>query len=188
MSVYGMLVLGCWLVFAVVWFTMGLTAKPSTGGFAGGRGLLLRLALAVVAAVLVRAGHLDLGAEAFAATGHPLMRTMGVLLTAAGIGFAVWARLHLGRNWGMPMTMRAEPELVTSGPYAFVRHPIYTGMLLALLGSGLVAGPLWFVIFAAALVYFTYSAVNEERAMAERFPAAYPGYRARTRMLIPFLF
>ena len=62
------------------------------------------------------------------------LAAVGALLFACGIALAVWARLHLGRNWGMPMTQRAEPELVTSGPYRFVRHPIYTRLLTAMLG------------------------------------------------------
>ena len=67
-----------------------------------------------------------------------ILAVIGTLVFACGIGLAVWARLHLGRNWGMPMTQRAEPELVTSGPYRFVRHPIYSGLLAAMLGTALV--------------------------------------------------
>jgi protein-S-isoprenylcysteine O-methyltransferase Ste14 len=64
-----------------------------------------------------------------------ILTAIGAVLFACGIALAVWARLHLGRNWGMPMTQRAEPELVTSGPYRFVRHPIYSGLLTAMLGD-----------------------------------------------------
>jgi len=67
-----------------------------------------------------------------------ILAVIGALLFACGIALAVWARLHLGRNWGMLMTQRAEPELVTSGPYSFVRHPIYSGLLTAMLGTALV--------------------------------------------------
>jgi len=56
-----------------------------------------------------------------------LVSMLGVILCAAGVSFAVWARVHLGMNWGMPMSLREKPELVTSGPYQFVRHPIYSG-------------------------------------------------------------
>jgi len=64
-----------------------------------------------------------------------LMGGVGVALCALGIGLAIWARTYLGRNWGMPMSRKENPELVTSGPYAYVRHPIYTGLLIAMLGS-----------------------------------------------------
>jgi protein-S-isoprenylcysteine O-methyltransferase Ste14 len=99
----------------------------------------------------------------------------------------VWARIHLGRNWGMPMTERTEPELVTSGPYRFVRHPIYSGILLGLLGTGLATSLYWLIGFGVALVYFTYSATVEERTLTATFPDAYPKYKAHTKMLIPFL-
>jgi protein-S-isoprenylcysteine O-methyltransferase Ste14 len=81
----------------------------------------------------------------------------------------------------MPMTLKAEPELVTSGPYRFVRHPIYSGILLATLGTALAISGLWLVVFAVMGVYFVYSARVEERLMASSFPAAYPYYRAHTR-------
>ena len=77
---------------------------------------------------------------------------------ASGIGLAIWARIHLGRNWGMPTSQKADPELVTTGPYRFVRHPIYTGLLVALLGTALAVGELrcflGVVLAAKVLAYF----------------------------------
>ncbi|HTQ08904.1 MAG TPA: isoprenylcysteine carboxylmethyltransferase family protein, partial [Fimbriimonadaceae bacterium] len=106
---------------------------------------------------------------------------------ALGMAFAVWARVNLGANWGVPMTMRAEPELVKTGPYRQVRHPIYTGILLALLGSIPVAGRFWIPVFAVCLVYFVYSAIEEEKLMTREFPEQYPEYRKRTKMFIPYV-
>jgi protein-S-isoprenylcysteine O-methyltransferase Ste14 len=73
---------------------------------------------------------------------------------ATGIALAIWARVHLGRNWGMPMTQKAEPELVTSGPYRFVRHPIYSGLLAWLLGTALVTNLIGLIIVAILGGYF----------------------------------
>jgi protein-S-isoprenylcysteine O-methyltransferase Ste14 len=115
------------------------------------------------------------------------LRTMGTILFAAGLALAVWARAHLGRNWGMPMTQKDEPELVTTGPYRLIRHPIYTGILLAVLGSSLAMNLYWLVGLVVIGAYFVYSATVEERQLASSFPATYPGYRARTKMLIPFV-
>ena len=85
------------------------------------------------------------------------------------------------------MTQKNDPELVTSGPYRFVRHPIYSGLLLAIVGTAL-ATNLSLLIAAAVLgIYFAYSARVEERLLTTSFPVAYPGYRARTKMLIPFV-
>jgi protein-S-isoprenylcysteine O-methyltransferase Ste14 len=87
----------------------------------------------------------------------------------------------------MPMTERTEPELVTSGPYRFVRHPIYSGLLLAVLGTALAISLYWLIALAFLTAYFTYSATVEERLMTTSFPGEYDSYRARTNMLIPFV-
>src|ERR1700733_12990240 len=76
-----------------------------------------------------------------------IMRIIAVGLCATGIGFAIWARRHLGRNWSPGPIFKEDPELVTSGPYRFVRHPIYTGVLLALLGSILISTFPWWIMF-----------------------------------------
>ena len=78
----------------------------------------------------------------------PILGAIGALVFVSGIAVAIWARVHLGRNWGMPMTQKAEPELVTSGPYRFVRHPIYSGLLLALVGTALATNLLGLIIAA----------------------------------------
>ncbi len=116
-----------------------------------------------------------------------VVRLIGVVLFAAGLGLAVWARIYLGRNWGMPMTRKDEPELVTSGPYRFVRHPIYSGLLLGILGSALATSVYWLIGLVVVGAYFIYSAKVEEGLMTENFPAQYPGYKAKTKMLIPFV-
>ena len=85
------------------------------------------------------------------------------------------------------MTQRENPELVTAGPYAVIRHPIYTGILASTLGSAIAITPLMFLIFLLVAVYFIYSARQEEKRMALLFPAQYPAYRARTKMLLPFI-
>jgi protein-S-isoprenylcysteine O-methyltransferase Ste14 len=117
----------------------------------------------------------------------PSAGLIGVALVLLGVGLAVWARFVLGRNWGQPMTQRENLELVTAGPYSVIPHPIYTGILTAMLGSALVAGPLLFLIILLIAVYFIYSARQEEKRMALLFPARYPAYKARTKMLLPFI-
>lgn len=116
----------------------------------------------------------------------PATEAIGFLLCATGFAFAIWARFHLGRNWGQPMTLKAGHELITSGPYRFVRHPIYTGILIAMLGSTLVT-PFWIVAFVFLTGYFVYSARTEERIMMKQFPDQYPEYRKRTGALMPFI-
>ena len=167
-----------WGVFWVYWLASALRAKTSTGS----RRLGARIPIALLVVGLARLFH----GHSFTVHSTAL-KVLGVILFGAGLGLAVWARIYLGRNWGMPMTQKQEPELVTSGPYRFVRHPIYSGILLALLGSGLATNGYWLIPFVACLLYFIYSARVEEGIMTSTFPSTYPAYRARTKMLIPFV-
>jgi protein-S-isoprenylcysteine O-methyltransferase len=88
----------------------------------------------------------------------------------------------------MPMTVRARPTLVRSGPYRVLRHPIYGGLLLAALGSALVTGPGWLVVVIGAAAYFVVSLRVEESDMARAFPDQYPDYAGHTKRLIPFVY
>ena len=168
-----------WIVFWIYWLASASISKESVRS-----GWRTRLTGVSAVGVFLIAGVLRGGSLAV----HSLiLATIGALLFAGGIALAVWARLHLGRNWGMPMTQRAEPELVTSGPYRFVRHPIYTGLLTAMLGTALVDNLLGLIVVAVLVAYFYYCGIVEERNLTATFPKAYPEYRSRTKMLIPFL-
>jgi protein-S-isoprenylcysteine O-methyltransferase Ste14 len=137
-------------------------------------------ALAVVLLVRVfRGGSL--------AVHSPVLGAIGAVVFASGIALAIWARVHLGRNWGMPMTQKAEPELVTSGPYRYVRHPVYSGLLAGLVGTTLATNLIGLIIVAVLGGYFYYCGVVEEKNLTAIFPTEYPLYRAHTKMLIPFL-
>jgi protein-S-isoprenylcysteine O-methyltransferase Ste14 len=174
------LAVGCaWIVFWIYWLASASTSKESVAG-----GWRTRLTGASAIGVFLIAGVLRHGGLAVHSV---ILAAIGAALFAGGIALAVWTRLHLGRNWGMPMTQRAEPELVTSGPYRFVRHPIYTGLLTALLGTALVNNLLGLIVVAVLVAYFYYCGRVEERNLATTFPATYPEYRSRTKMLIPFL-
>ncbi|HET9082738.1 MAG TPA: isoprenylcysteine carboxylmethyltransferase family protein [Trebonia sp.] len=172
--------IGCaWIVFWVYWLVSAANSKESVSS-----GWRPRLTGVSVLGVFLIIGVLrDRGL-----TVHSLvLAAVGTLLFACGIALAVWARLHLGRNWGVPMSQRAEPELVTSGPYRFVRHPIYSGLLTAMLGTALIDNLLGLIVVAVLAAYFYYSGTVEERNLAATFPETYPEYRSRTKMLIPFL-
>jgi protein-S-isoprenylcysteine O-methyltransferase Ste14 len=167
-----------WIVFWIYWGASAAASKDSVTG-----GWRTRLTGVSVVGVFVIAWVL----RGSLAVHNVILAVVGAVLFACGIALAVWARLHLGRNWGMPMTQRAEPELVTSGPYRFVRHPIYTGLLTAMLGTALVDNLLGLIVVAVLVPYFYYCGTVEERNLVVAFPEAYPAYKSRTKMLIPFL-
>ncbi len=167
-----------WAVFGLYWFIAAFGASPgSRNRRAFPPGLIIVVALLL--ARVFRTNALAVHSRA--------VQAIGLVLVLAGLSFAVWARIYLGRNWGMPMTRKEDPELVTSGPYRFVRHPIYSGLLLAAAGTALATNLLWLIGLIVMAGYFLYSARIEEELMTASFPAVYPGYRARTKMLVPFL-
>ena len=171
-----------WAAFWLYWLVAAFAVKR--GRIAWSQHLRIRAVIAVIAILLVRAGvfrghspHTD-----------PLSASLGLVLFALGLALAVWARLHIGRNWGTPMTQKVEPELVTSGPYHLVRHPIYSGILVAGVGTAIALSWVWLIAVVLAGIYFLYSATVEERYLTEQFPDSYPQYKHSTKMLVPFVF
>jgi len=111
---------------------------------------------------------------------------IGLALTAAGIGFAIWARYTLGTNWSSKITIKVDHELIRSGPYARIRHPIYTGILLALAGSALaMAEPRGWLAVALALFAFYLKASREEQMLAQEFGERFAEHRQHTGFLLP---
>lgn len=170
-----------WAAFCAYWIVAAFSMKRGRVPWA--RELRIRAVLAVVVVVVIRLG-------AFRGRGiqtDPWRLGIGLAVFAAGLSFALWARLQLGRNWGTPMTQKVDPDLVTSGPYHWVRHPIYSGILVAGAGTAVALSWPWLVAVALAAVYFLYSASVEERYLTEQFPDAYPAYKRSTKMLLPFI-
>jgi protein-S-isoprenylcysteine O-methyltransferase Ste14 len=114
------------------------------------------------------------------------IRAAAVVLTYVGVGIAIWARLVLGRNWSSRANLKEDHELIRRGPYAYVRHPIYSGMLLALIGVALEIGQ-WRALIAAALaiVALSVKAKREEQVMFSAFGENYQHYRGETGFLLP---
>ena len=177
------------LVFAVGWagfWLYWLAAAFSTkkGRVPWTRELRVRAVLVVVVFILVRLGVF----RSHGINGDPWRWAIGLALLVLGLGFAIWARIHIGRNWGIPMTQKEEPELVTGGPYQLVRHPIYSGILVAGIGTAIALSWLWLIPVLLAGAYFFYSATVEERYLTEQFPDSYPAYKRSTKMLVPHVF
>jgi protein-S-isoprenylcysteine O-methyltransferase Ste14 len=112
----------------------------------------------------------------------------GTLLVALGLAFSVWARLYIGRNWSATVTVKEDHELIRRGPYALVRHPIYSGLLLAFIGSAVVRGEWRGVLAVLIVIAALWRKLRlEERWMSETFGDQYRDYRKHTAALIPFV-
>lgn len=119
-----------------------------------------------------------------------LAETMGIILCILGLSFSVWARRSLGGNWSPnPGETKQGHQLVTAGPYKFIRHPIYSGEILALFGSFMAIGKAnAFILFVALSIGVFIRSRIEDRTMAQEFPAQYPDYKKRVGALFPGIF
>ncbi len=181
--------LGSWLVFAVVWIAMAQNVKASqrTETMLSRIGHLLPLAIAFAMLFSRMPSALAVLNTRFIET-SALVLACGAILSAAGVGFAIWARLILGRNWSASVMQKSGHELIESGPFRYVRHPIYTGMLTGMLGSALITGE-WRGLIAVLISWLAFWRKYrlEEHFMEELFGARYLDYRRRVPALLPLL-
>lgn len=190
MTIFSGIIAVFWVVFLAFWAVMAMGAKKNVGPRAWRREGGFRVGLLVLVLLALRlpaARHAMRSLRSFGPGAEMILGIVGVVLCALGIGLAIWARVSLGRNWGMPMSRKAAPELVTGGPYAYARHPIYGGVIIAMLGSMIGESVAWMILLIIVGAYFLYSARSEEALMTAQFPEQYPAYKRRTKMLVPFV-
>lgn len=194
MSTFLGVIIASWAAFILVWLGLSFFVKRDVRGGRFARAYQVRmLVIAILVVVIVRAlrrhrsatHHLANSLVVF--TPSLSLAWIGVALTALGIAVAIWARLYLGRNWSASPAVKEGHELVTTGPYAFVRHPIYSGITLATLGTALTGSIFGIAFFIIVTTIFLFRVGTEERYMLELFPGTYPAYRARTKRLVPLI-
>lgn len=177
-----------WVAWALYWLIAAVGNKPTRRRETVASRLAYMLAL--VAGGLLLAWHRSSWGQLpdlrlWPRSALPYIVGLAVLLS--GLAFSVWARVHLGRNWSGNVTVKEGHELIRSGPYRYVRHPIYTGILTGVLGTAICSGTLraalGLVIIAAA---FVVKLRAEERFMRETFPGQYQQFSAEVPALIPF--
>jgi protein-S-isoprenylcysteine O-methyltransferase Ste14 len=118
----------------------------------------------------------------------PMLQWAGAAVTAVGFGISIWARSVLGGNWSGTVTVKVEHELIRKGPYRWVRHPIYTGLMVAMIGTAM-ARDRWRGVVAVAVMWvaLTVKRLKEERFMRQTFGAQYDEYKRSTGAIIPFV-
>lgn len=177
-----------WLAFLVVW-SVGTFVNKRTVRRWEPRALLLHIAVLAVAFHLFFNPWLRrswLGTRVL--PGSHWIDYAGGAMQIAGLAFCIWARLHIGRNWSGMITLKADHTLVRSGPYAIVRHPIYSGLLLAFLGKTLDHGDVAGIAGLVMLVVtWKHKSLAEERLMVQQFGAEYERYRGEVSGLVPGL-
>jgi protein-S-isoprenylcysteine O-methyltransferase Ste14 len=177
-----------WGVFWLLWFLPAIFSKRTIQRQTSGS-RVLQIVLIAAAYVLVfnpdlpiRLLNLRLVPSGAAAT------ILGYSLMLAGMLFAVWARVFLGGNWSASVTLKQDHTLVRSGPYRIVRHPIYTGLLVALLGTAIAVGELrGFLGLLLAAMAWKIKSTTEEAFMVQQFGEQYTRYRREVKALVPYL-
>jgi protein-S-isoprenylcysteine O-methyltransferase Ste14 len=177
-----------WLAWAGFWTVAARHTKPARWRESIGSRILHVIPLLACAVLLAAPRWLPPILSARVVPAGRLLPVFGAAMVAAGLGFAAWARVHLGRNWSGIVTVKEDHALVRTGPYRAVRHPIYTGLLLALTGTAMAIGE-WRGVLAVifALIGFLWKIQVEEKRMRENFPE-YAHYRRQTAALIPLLY
>ena len=175
-----------WMIWAVWWLAMAFFSK-STKRREGAIERMEHLVPAVLGFTLIfRAGFAGVWLTRPLFVGGPTMRLGCVAVTILGLLFAVWARLALGANWSGSVTIKTNHQLIRRGPYRWIRHPIYTGMLAALLATAVTQG-LWSgaVGFAFAFLALFRKARREELFLSQEFGEGFEEHRQHTGMFLP---
>jgi protein-S-isoprenylcysteine O-methyltransferase Ste14 len=180
-------IIACWVVFAAYWAATAASTKRTAQRqtWASRSWYLLLLVLAF--ALLFGAVPLDPLTRRIVPP-SPAVEIVAAVLCAGGLVLAIWARRAIGSNWSGIVTLKRDHELVTHGPYRYVRHPIYSAILAMFFATALATGRLGgFVGFALCFLSCWIKLGQEEALLMRHFPDEYPAYRARVKALVPFV-
>ena len=198
MTLVEQIIIDCWVIFGVVWTIGAVTAKRAQRRQTVGKRLWYAVFLMISFVLLFKGFPTATPGTGLKEPIYPLyipvlpysatFAAVAAALTILGLLLALWARWILGRNWSGTVDIKKDHELVTNGPYAVIRHPIYTAFLLMFLGTAIAVGNLGgFLGFVTLFISHWIKLKQEEQLMTQQFPTAYLAYMKRTKALIPFV-
>ena len=183
----GEIIFACWGIFFGVWFIASFAAKATVERQSAAATLAQRLPVGVGWWLLLFPEFpADFNRQILPRMGE--LQIVGAVICVCGLLFTLWARYTLAGNWSSDVTFKRDHELVRKGPYRFVRHPIYTGLLVMFAGTLLFVGQLrCFIGLPLVTLGFWIKLRQEERMMLRHFPEAYPVYKSEVKALVPFV-
>jgi protein-S-isoprenylcysteine O-methyltransferase Ste14 len=186
-TILDLVILVCWITFFVYWLVNAFRVKAIAERQSLLSALAHRIPLGLSYFLLVYR-RLPSPMNLILIPRTDWMLTIGAVICAFGLFVTIWARRTLAGNWSSDVTFKQGHELVKTGPYRFVRHPIYTGLLVMCLGTAVEVGKLrcWLAILPM-VVAFWIKLKQEERLMLQHFPDEYPAYQKQVKALVPFL-
>lgn len=187
-----LITIASWWLFLIFWAVMARRAKRSVRKEKRSERLAYNVPTGLGMILIATSTPLVWGHENFLTTAvlprGTLFAVASAVSSLAGVSLAIWSRVTLGRDWSVNVTLKEGHELVTSGPYARIRHPIYTAVILLAIGLFLLFETLGGTIGVALLVLGCWIKLRQEEGlMIGQFPEAYPAYMGRTKRLVPFI-
>lgn len=180
--------LSCWTIFYIYWLVSAFVTKRTAAREPVSESVIYRIPLVAAVVILVWAWRMPEPMSARVIRPSFGVSLLAMALSLTGLCTCVWARAVLGRNWSSRVVVKVEHELVHAGPYRYVRHPIYTGMILMFSANVILGGRVGAILALFLFVYgFVLKLRREECTMTKQFPSAYPEYVKRTKLLVPFV-
>jgi protein-S-isoprenylcysteine O-methyltransferase Ste14 len=182
-----LVIAGCWLIFGIYWLVSALTVKAVSERRTFSSSLPYRLPV-IVGGILLWDPRLPAPLNLALTPPTDSLQVAGAMVCVGGLLVTLWARWTLAGNWSSTVTFKKDHELIKTGPYRFVRHPIYTGLLLMSVGVALEHGRLrcWLGPVAWGIGLWI-KLKQEEALMMQYFPDQYPAYRHQVKALVPFV-
>jgi protein-S-isoprenylcysteine O-methyltransferase Ste14 len=180
-SLTGQFIFLCWGIFIIYWIVASFGVKRTVEKQAGWWHIQILLIVVAIAFFMTKPDAIL----------WSYTLTIGVsadIITLIGLIIILWARTVLGGNWSTTAVLKENTELIQRGPYHYVRHPIYSGLMLMALGVAIFYGhAIGFIAFAFSFVASWLRARQEEKLLTRHFPEEYPKYKARVKAFIPFV-
>ncbi len=186
-AITGHIIIACWCTFVIVWLIAAARTKRIAERQSVESALAHRIPVGIGWWLMLAPrwpgpmGHQVIPRTAFS-------EIVGTVICVLGLIFTLWARQTLAGNWSSDVTFKQDHELIRTGPYRIVRHPIYTGLLAMFLGTGIYIGQVrGGVSLLLVTIGFWIKLSQEERLMLRHFPDAYPAYQREVKALVPFI-
>lgn len=182
------LIRACWIIFVAVWILAAIWTKRAVYRESRAQRLGYSLLLFAGCYLVFKAERFNYPLNLRVLPANAAIAWIAAVFCLAGLGFSIWARFTLGRNWSGTVTLKEGHELIDRGPYRLVRHPIYTGLLVMIVATALAFGRI--IGFAGVLLAFASFWIklgHEEKVLLKQFPERYRAYQQRVKRIIPFV-